>query len=70
MLIAGANKARTFDELREWARNEKVWRVSYKNNPSDDDHSGGGWCGYLAYDQIRRKSPRWADIKDPRDIKT
>ena len=42
--------------------------VSYMNNPSDDDYPGGGWCGYLAYDQIRRKSPKWADIKDPRDI--
>ncbi len=28
----------------------------------DDDYPGRGWCGYLAYDQIRRKALRPADL--------
>ena len=70
MLIAGANKCKSLAQLRSWALTEKVWRVSYRNNPNDDNYPGrGGWCGYLAYDQIRRKAPTWANIGDPTDIR-
>jgi hypothetical protein len=34
-----------------------VWRVTFKNNPADEEeYPGGGWCGYLAIDQIIRKA--------------
>ncbi len=67
-LISGANSCKSLDQLRVWALSQKIWRVSYRNNPVDDNYPGGGWCGYLAYDQIRRNAPTWADIKSPRDI--
>ena len=68
-LISGVNACKTLIQLREWALSQKIWRVSYRNNPVDDDYPGGGWCGYLAYDQIRRKLPKWANIKDPADVR-
>ena len=37
MLIAGANKCKSMAELRSWALTERIWRVSYRNNPIDDN---------------------------------
>ena len=40
-------------QLRKTLEGRDLWRVSYKNDPADDNYPGRGWCGYLAYIQIR-----------------
>ena len=40
-------------QLRKTLEGRDLWRVSYKNDPADDKYPGRGWCGYLAYSQIR-----------------
>ena len=47
ILIAGANKCKSLAQLRSWALTEKVWRVSYRNNPNDDNYPGGGGADIL-----------------------
>jgi len=53
---------RNKDQLRAILETEKMWRISYKNDPEDDKYPGRGWCGYLAIDQVRRKASQPAVI--------
>ena len=61
------NKCRNHEQLVDFSRRARIWRVSYRNNPMDDEYPGGGWCGYLAIDQIMRKAESPANIKVPDD---
>ena len=40
-------------QLKKTLENKELWRVSYKNDPEDDNYPGRGWCGYLAYSEIK-----------------
>jgi hypothetical protein len=44
------------DELRAVLLEEKVWRVTFKEQLSEDKIPGQGWCGYLAVNQVRRNA--------------
>ena len=45
---------RNKDELRSALMEEKVWKVTFKEQTSEDKVPGRGWCGYLSIDQVRR----------------
>ena len=40
-------------QLKKTLENKELWRVSYKNDPEDDKYPRRGWCGYLAYSEIK-----------------
>ena len=44
------------DELRAALIEEKVWKVTFREQTNEDKVPGQGWCGYLAVDQVRRNS--------------
>jgi hypothetical protein len=45
------------EDLRTFLREEKLWRVTFKEDEDREDLvPGQGWCGYLAIDQVRRQS--------------
>ena len=55
--LKALNNCRNAAQLRQYVMNNNVWRVTFKNNPVDEEeYPGGGWCGYLAIDQIIRKA--------------
>ena len=63
-LLKDLNQCRNVTQLRDIIAKTKAVRVSLRADPSDDDYPGGGWCGYLAFDQIRRNALRPVNIKD------
>ena len=65
--LAGLNSCSNFEQLAEYAKREKIWKVSYLNNPMDDEYPGEGWCGYLGIDQIMRNSANPANVRVPSD---
>ncbi len=36
------NKLRSRDQIRVWARESRIWKVFFKNNPADDEYPGRG----------------------------
>ena len=65
--LGAINRCANHEQLAEYARRARIWKVSYRNNPLDDAYPGDGWCGYLAIDQIIRDVDSPANIKVPSD---
>ena len=48
---------RNEEELRIALRDEKLWKVAFREDEDNEDLvPGQGWCGYLAIDQVRRQA--------------
>ena len=65
--LEAVNRCANHQQLVDYARRARIWKVSYRNNPMDDAYPGDGWCGYLAIDQIMRNANDPANISEPCD---
>ena len=64
--LKALNNCRNAAQLRQYVMNNNVWRVTFMNNPADEEeYPGGGWCGYLAIDQIVRKAVSPSRYREP-----
>ena len=50
------NDCRDVAEIRKKLKQMNIWKVTFKEDRTEDTTPGGGWCGYLAIDQVRRKA--------------
>ena len=49
------NDCKTREQLRNTLKSMKIWKVVFKQQPSEEDQIlGNGWCGYVSMNQIRR----------------
>ena len=50
------NDCKNLAEIKGKLRRMNIWKVTFKEDRSEDKTPGKGWCGYLAIDQVRRAS--------------